>query len=195
MFSFEGWRLLLWLGRHLWRPKDREIVVQKNLIFFSCKFFSHFLVIKTLDPDPNLYSASNAGSGSVSNEYGSETLHISPQNFAEAGWLFSLPVPESPGTRIWIWLRISYPRTRYPWFYDAKVIWEGLARCIYVRVQNSPFRSQCCGSTKVSMRIPVQHFRSIRIRMRFRIQGLDDKKLEKMYNGIFLKFKLQLTYL
>jgi hypothetical protein len=33
-------------------------------------------VINTLDPDRYQYSAQNAGSGSVSNEYGSETLHF-----------------------------------------------------------------------------------------------------------------------
>jgi hypothetical protein len=30
--------------------------------------------MKTLDPDPDRYSAENAGSGSVTNKYGSETL-------------------------------------------------------------------------------------------------------------------------
>jgi hypothetical protein len=44
-----------------------------KIYFFSCKFFQ-FLVIKTLDPDR--YSAYNAGSGSVSNEYGYETLLV-----------------------------------------------------------------------------------------------------------------------
>ncbi len=42
MFSFEGWRLLLLLGRPLWRARDKQIAIfdQKKLkIFFSCIFF------------------------------------------------------------------------------------------------------------------------------------------------------------
>ncbi len=39
---------------------------------FSAVNFFQLLVIKTVDPDR--YSAENAGSRSVSNEYGSETL-------------------------------------------------------------------------------------------------------------------------
>ena len=36
--------------------------------------FGHQSPGSGLDPDPDRYSASNAGSGSRSNEYGSETL-------------------------------------------------------------------------------------------------------------------------
>jgi hypothetical protein len=57
-----------------WKPRDRKIVVfdnkKKN---FAGNFFK-FLVFRILDPDPDRYSTLNAGSGSVSNEYGSETL-------------------------------------------------------------------------------------------------------------------------
>jgi hypothetical protein len=37
--------------------------------------------------------------------------------------------------------------------------------------------SQCSGSALISMRIRIQHFRSMRIRIQ--IQGFDDQKLEK----------------
>jgi hypothetical protein len=47
MFSFEGWRLLLQLGRPLWRPRESGI---SNI--FSCSFFPLILFIKNLDPDP-----------------------------------------------------------------------------------------------------------------------------------------------
>ncbi len=47
-----------------------KFLIQKK--FFPAVNFSQFFVIKTLDPD--WYSAYNAGSGSVSHEYGSETL-------------------------------------------------------------------------------------------------------------------------
>ncbi len=53
----EGWRLLLYLGRP--RSLDSEktaIFDQKNIIkFFSCKFFFNFLVIKSLELDPDPY--------------------------------------------------------------------------------------------------------------------------------------------
>jgi hypothetical protein len=35
------------------------------------------------------------------------------------------------------------------------------------------------GSGLVSMRIQIQHFRPMRIRIQFQIQGFDDQKLEK----------------
>ncbi len=38
---------------------------------------------------------------------------------------------------------------------------------------------QCCGSALVSLRIRIQHFLSMRIRIQ--IQGFDDKKLGKIY--------------
>ncbi len=52
MASFESWRLLLLLGRSLWRHRDRLIVVfdQKILVFFQLSFFQ-FLFIIALDPD------------------------------------------------------------------------------------------------------------------------------------------------
>ncbi len=42
---------------------------------------------------------------------------------------------------------------------------------------------QCCGSTLVSMRIWMQHFLSMRIRIK--IQGFDDQILEKIYSRFF----------
>ncbi len=39
--------------------------------------------------------------------------------------------------------------------------------------------NQCCGSALVSIRIRIQHFLSMRIRIQ--IQGFDDQKLEKIY--------------
>jgi hypothetical protein len=47
MFSFEDWRLLLWLGRHFFD--------EKNIIFLKLYFFQ-FFVIKTLDKDPETES-------------------------------------------------------------------------------------------------------------------------------------------
>jgi hypothetical protein len=37
---------------------------------------------------------------------------------------------------------------------------------------------QCCGSALVSLRILIQHFLSMRIRIRIQIQGFDDQKFE-----------------
>jgi hypothetical protein len=51
MFSFEGRRLLLWLGRPFWRPRDKLQFLMKT---FSAVKFLQFLVIQTLDPDPHL---------------------------------------------------------------------------------------------------------------------------------------------
>ncbi len=64
------WRLLLYLGRPLWKSREKKIAIfdQKNIIF-SCKFF---LVFGYKSPD--WYLAHNAGSGSKINESGSETL-------------------------------------------------------------------------------------------------------------------------
>jgi hypothetical protein len=56
--------------------KLQFLIKKKIKFFFSCNFFSPFLVIKALDPDPDWSPASNAGSGSGKNEYGSETLLI-----------------------------------------------------------------------------------------------------------------------
>jgi hypothetical protein len=48
----------------------------KKLIFILAVIFFQFLVIKALNGlDPDWSPASNAGSGSGKNEYGSETLH------------------------------------------------------------------------------------------------------------------------
>jgi hypothetical protein len=49
---------------------------KKKYNFFSAVIFFQFLVIKALDPDWS--PASNAGSGSGKNEYGSETLIVTP---------------------------------------------------------------------------------------------------------------------
>ncbi len=66
MFSFEEYRLpVLYGGQGIGKLK-----FDPKIFFFSCHFF-----IKTLDPDR--YSGQNAGSGSVPNEYGSETLDVS----------------------------------------------------------------------------------------------------------------------
>ncbi len=56
-FLLRAERLLLLLGRPLWRPKDKEIVVfdRKKMYFLSAVNFFTFFVIKTLDPDPNRY--------------------------------------------------------------------------------------------------------------------------------------------
>ncbi len=57
-FSFEGWRLLLLLGRPFWRPwaKYRTLnVLTKKVfkkIFQLSIFFLQFLFIKAVDPDP-----------------------------------------------------------------------------------------------------------------------------------------------
>ncbi len=53
MFSFEGLRLLLWLGRPLWRPGIGilQFLIQKIYKKFPAVNFLQFLVIKTLDPD------------------------------------------------------------------------------------------------------------------------------------------------
>ncbi len=53
MFSFEGWRLLLLLGRPLWRPWERNIATfdQKNILKNSALNFVQFFIIKTLDRD------------------------------------------------------------------------------------------------------------------------------------------------
>jgi hypothetical protein len=49
--------------------------------------------------------------------------------------------------------------------------------------------SQCCGSALVSLRIRIQHFLSMRIRIRIQIHGFDDQKIGeklKLKNYIFL---------
>ncbi len=50
MASFEIWRLLLLLGRSLWRPREVNCSFWSKKNFFTCNFFQ-FLVIKALDPD------------------------------------------------------------------------------------------------------------------------------------------------
>jgi hypothetical protein len=55
-----------------------QFLIKKKLILFSAVIFFQFLVIKALDPDPDPYwppsGSTGSGSGSVKNEYGSETL-------------------------------------------------------------------------------------------------------------------------
>ncbi len=50
-----------------------QFLIKKYLIFSAVNFFK-ILVIKAMDPDTDRYSASNAGSGSGSNEYGYKTM-------------------------------------------------------------------------------------------------------------------------
>jgi hypothetical protein len=40
MLSFEGGRLLMQFGRPLWRPWNKKIVTEKNIV--DCKFSSIF---------------------------------------------------------------------------------------------------------------------------------------------------------
>jgi len=62
--------------------------------------------------------------------------------------------------------------------------------------------NHCIESTVVSLRIRIHHFRSMQIRMgiriRFRIQGNEDQKQQKIYSQNFLLFfrfkKLQVSY-
>jgi hypothetical protein len=59
-----------------------QFLIKKKLLFFSAVIFFQILTIKALDPDPAPYpdpywppsGSSGSGSGSVKNEYGSETL-------------------------------------------------------------------------------------------------------------------------
>jgi hypothetical protein len=58
MFSFEGWRLLLWFGRLLWRPRINilKIFDQKygiNFLSIVERIFK-ILVLKSLEPDQAL---------------------------------------------------------------------------------------------------------------------------------------------
>jgi hypothetical protein len=69
MFSFEDRRFFCSLD---FLYGGLGIVVFDQNFFFSAVNFFQFFVIKILDPDR--YSAKNAGSRSVSNEYGCETL-------------------------------------------------------------------------------------------------------------------------
>ncbi len=51
-----------------------QFLIKKKFNFFFQLSFFKFLVIKALDPDLDWSPASDAGSGSGKNEYGSETL-------------------------------------------------------------------------------------------------------------------------